>query len=558
MTVVVSRTTSVTEAKPQQKESIQKLPYVLINAFIVIFTLADRNRTLLLNQYLYNRLARDVFGNITIDTTSQPCVNESGSEATETDADRVQGMTSSMIMKFDITGSVLGVVAVMFLGTFSTSLGRKAQLLIPISGYTVRALSILAVAFWDLPLPWLYVGCVAEGIMGGNAGIYLGAYLYVSDITPRNRKRTLGMALLEGIRGIMGSGINIASGQMIQRTTFLVPALFTACGALTCLLMACLLPNRMQTTEKWSVELLKKSYRTLVSPISKTKDHRVRRMVLVAAAVYFFGFSTIFGLDRVRLLYLMHRPFCMSAITIGWYQFGRQALFNMTVITLVPLLHRCFHGVALGILGALASTAEYTLYAFATNDVHLYIALGLSFGQGLPLNLIRGEVSRLFGTEEQGPLFACMAVLEAISFAVGIFMMSIYTISLGFYAGLSFLVFAVMTALVLIFLCIFQHLWKGYNSTLASAERENPQGVANQSASLPPSNRNSAEPHEENVEQTSISKKVQESGNIIQLNDISNKSYTFQEKQADVGLKQNGDVTFNKENDVKDGVILTR
>ena len=104
---------------------------------------------------------------------SQPCVNESDTAAAETDADRVQSMTSSMIMKFDITGSVLAVFAVMFLGTFSTSLGRKAQLLIPISGYTVRALSILAVAFWDLDLSWLYVGCVAEGIMGGVSARWL-------------------------------------------------------------------------------------------------------------------------------------------------------------------------------------------------------------------------------------------------------------------------------------------------------------------------------------------------------------------------------------------------
>ncbi|RUS81368.1 hypothetical protein EGW08_010866 [Elysia chlorotica] len=567
MTVVVSRTTSVTESKPQKNESIQKLPYVLINAFIIIFTLADRNRTLLLNQYLYNRLARDVFGNVTIDTTSQPCGNESDPSASQTDGDRVQSMTSSLIMKFDITGSVLAVFAVMFLGTFSTSLGRKAQLVLPISGYTVRALTILAVAFWDMPLSWLYVGCVAEGLVGGIAGIYLGAYLYVSDITPRNRKRTLGMALLEGIRGIMGSGINIASGQMIQRTTFLAPALFTACGALACLLMASLLPNRMQTSEKWSLELVKRSYRTLVSPISKTKDHKVRRMVLVAAFIYFFGFSTIYGLDRVRLLYLMHRPFCMSAITIGWYQFGRQALFNMTIITLVPLLHRCFPGVSLAILGALASTAEYTLYAFANSDVHLYIALGLSFGQGLPLNLIRGETSRLFGTEEQGPLFACMAVLESISFAVGIFMMSIYTMSLGFYAGLSFIVFAAMTALVFFFLCIFQYLWNSYNSVLMLAEG-NADGIVNQSASLPPSNRNSATTDGVIVATVSTNEDFKESKNDIRMDDVKIKNdlnkHLKETRNEEVVVHSINNTSEKSGKDIsdsdidKDGVILTR
>ncbi|KAK3748823.1 hypothetical protein RRG08_065330 [Elysia crispata] len=451
--------------------SIKKVPFGLINTFIIVFTLADRNRMLLLNHYLYNRLAKDVFGNITFDTTSEPCVNETDPTTSNTDADRVQSMTSSVIMKFDITASVLEVFAVLFLGTFSTSLGRKAQLLIPISGYTVRALSILAVALWDLDLAWLYVGCVAEGLMGGKTGIYLAAYLYVSDITPRNKKRTLGMSLLEGIRGIMGSAINILSGQMIQRTTFIVPALFTACGSLICLLMATLMPNHMQMSEKWSKDILRKSWRTLISPFLGNKDKRVKQMMIVASAVYVLGFSTIYSLDRIRLLYLMYRPFCWSAINIGWYQFGRQAIFNMSIIILIPLCQHCLLGVSLAVVGAAASVAEYILYAFANNNTHLYVALPLSFGQGFPLNLIRGETSRLFGTEKQGPLFACMAVLESISFAVGIFMMSIYTMSLGFFTGLSFLVFAAMILIVLILLCIFQFLWKDYNKSLIQQEK---------------------------------------------------------------------------------------
>ncbi|KAK3748821.1 hypothetical protein RRG08_065328 [Elysia crispata] len=463
---------TVEHTKAREADSIEKLPYGLINAFIIIFTVSDRNRLVLLNHFLYHRFARDISGNISIDTTSQPCGNESDRDTSESDSQRVQRMTSSMIMNFELVVSLLGVLGSLFLGTFSTSLGRKAQLLIPISGYTSRALSILAVAFWDLDLSWLYVGCATEGIMGGAPGVYLGVFLYVSDITPRNRKRTLGLALLEGIRGFMGSGINIATGQMIQRTTFFVPASFTACGATICVIMACLMPDRMPVTPvRWSPRVVKKSLGALLSPIRKLKDHRVRRMVLVAAIAYFLGFSTIYSLDRVRLLYLMHRPFCWSAINIGWYQFGRQALFNTAIITLVPLLHRCFPGVILAILGAMANITEYTLYAFARTNAHLLIALAVSFGQGLPLNMVRGETSRLIGAEEQGTWFACLAVLENISFSVGIFLISVYTMSLSFYVGLIFNVFAVMTLAMIIFLCIFQHIWTGYTKTLLKCEK---------------------------------------------------------------------------------------
>ncbi|GFO34922.1 solute carrier family 46 member 3-like [Plakobranchus ocellatus] len=436
----------------RQLASIQKLPYVLINTFIIILTVSDRNRIILLNQFLYNRLAREITGNLSTDTTRNPCgsFNASDTGASQSDSNNIQGMTSSMVMKFDLSVSLLGILGSLFLGAFSTSLGRRVQLLIPISGYTVRALSILAVAFWDLDISWLYVGCVAEGLTGGAPGVYLGVFLYVSDITPRNRKRTLGLALLEGIRGIMGSGINIASGQMIQRTSFLVPASFTACGGLLCVSMACLMPVRTQASETWSMKMMKTSWKTMVSPISKTQDYRVRHMVLVAAVAYFFGFSTIYSLDR----------------------FGRQAIFNTTIISLVPLLHRCFPGVSLAILGAVANIAEYTIYAFANTDLHLFGALAVSFGQGLPLNMIRGETSRLFGSEQQGPWFACLAVLENISFSVGLFLMAVYSMSLSFYVGLVFNVFALMTVVMIAFLCRFQSMWVTYQSTLVQCEKD--------------------------------------------------------------------------------------
>lgn len=537
-----------TDKEPSKPANIEKLPYALINTFIIIFTLSDQNRVVLLNQFLYHRLARDISGNVSVDTTSDPCGEEFGLSSSESDTSTVQQITSSMTMNFELVVSLLGILGSLVLGTFSTSMSRKAQLLIPITGCTIRAFSILAVAFWDLNLSWLYFGCVAEGLMGGSPGVYLGVFLYVSDITPRNRKRTLGLALLEGVRGIIGSGSNIASGMMIQHTPFVVPASFTASGAIICAVMACLMPNRMpmksedtssqlvRRSENLSLEVgiqsrdspsevvkqsenlssrpanqsghvsemtkkaaslsqgevklrkgnlasntVRRSWRVLMSPFQRIKEQKLRRMVGVAAVAYFLGFSTNHSLDRVRLLYLMHRPFCWSAISIGWYQCVRQAIFNLAIITMVPLLHRYFPGVSLAVLGAVANITEYTLFAFANTNIYLYIALATSFGQGFPLNMVRGETSRLFGPEEQGLWFACLAVLESISFSVGIFLMSVYTMSLPFYTGLIFNVYAAMAITMIVFLCVFQYNWLNYMKLMFHNEKT----VQDSKASIP-------------------------------------------------------------------------
>ncbi|XP_035828313.1 uncharacterized protein LOC118478565 [Aplysia californica] len=143
----------------------------------------------------------------------------------------------------------------------------------------------------------------------------------------------------------------------------------------------------------------------MVSLFVTQPNRKLRRMIWLASFSFFLSFVTSFGVQRVRMLYLMNSPFCFDAITIGWYTSGRDIVYNIANIVAVPLLYRYLPGVGLGMLGAATNMIEYLTYALSTKPSQLLIALFMSFGQSLPVSLIRGETSRLLGPEMQGQAY---------------------------------------------------------------------------------------------------------------------------------------------------------
>ena len=94
----------------------------------------------------------------------------------------------------------------------------------------------------------------------------------------------------------------------------------------------------------------------------------------------------------------------------------------------------------------------------------------------------------------------------------------------------------------------------------------NPEGIINQSASLPPSSRNSVvAQHVDTVATISVHEKNQEAENAIQMSDIKIKSdlneqlgkYIKETENEKVLPNQSGKDT-SEDGIVKDGVILTR
>ncbi|XP_059178200.1 uncharacterized protein LOC131957420 [Physella acuta] len=462
-----------------KQSSIDHWPLLLLTVVTALVTSALKVFSLVFDQYVYSVYAKDVFGGRNIDTRSHPCLNTSdtspNASADKDLVEQVQDMTSNLTLYLDVILYVLGMVSNMALGACANLIRRKVLLLAPLTGFFIKCATLSSIIYWELSLDWLYMAYAVDGICGNSIGMLLGSFLYTSDITSRDNKRTLGVAIVEAAKGVVSAAVYVVAGQLIEKAGFLVPALVATGLQALAIILVCFLPDRKpkdleQRATFWSVS---GAVREMLSPFLLPENQRLRRMSLLAALTFCVLFIARTGVDKIRNLYLMNLPFCFDAITIGWFMFARDAGHYAFTVFAVSCLYRCLPGFGLGILGTLSNIAAFLMYAFAQNYWQIYIAPVLGFGETLTFTVIRGEGSRLLGPEYQASWFASLAVLESISLAISApVFIPIYTATLGGFTGSVYVGCAGVLLVVLLMKCIYQVMWVRHMTDVLSDSLE--------------------------------------------------------------------------------------
>ncbi|CAG5114695.1 unnamed protein product [Candidula unifasciata] len=442
-----------------------KCPFIIINLIVVLLGASGRFHTPVLVQYLYQRYADEIFGNASVKTSSHPCINESSaSSKEESKLKEVQEMTSDMLFFLNLTNYCPGIFTCLILGAFSNRISRKLQLAIPMCGYLTKCVVIAVVVGFNLHVNWFFLGFAVQGALGDTCGVFLGIFLYTTDITPRDKTRTLAMSIVEGFRGFVAAGLNVVTGHLIQRLGFNIPALLSVGLALISLVITFMLPAREAQHQYTLVDddchRWNNWWRRLISPFTRIREARVRKLVLVGFIAFLFAMAASVGITVIESVYLMNIPFCFDAITLGWYKFGRELAFNGFLVVAVPLFYNSLPGMWLAILGSLSAICGMVMYSTATKPAEVYAIIGLMIGEALPVNIIRGETSRLLASETQGPLLAVFAMLENIGYVMGIPALHVYRATLGFFKQLVCVVCASVTAVNIGFLLYYQVTWK--------------------------------------------------------------------------------------------------
>ncbi|KAK0046817.1 proton-coupled folate transporter [Biomphalaria pfeifferi] len=446
--------------------SIDRWPLTLVTLVTVFVSSASRVYSLVIDQYLYSVYAKDIFGDTIIDTSSEPCLNTSDSNPNASSdkalVTEVQDRTSNMHLYLDVISYSLGMLSNMALGTVAALISRKLLLVIPTLGFFLKCAMLSIVVYWELDLQWLYLSYAVDGLCGNVIGILMGSFLYTADITSRDKKRTLGVAIVEAAKGIISGGVYVAAGQLIERSGYIVPSL-VACGLqLIAIVLVLILPNRkpkdLENKKKnWT---LKGALEEILSPFLVPESNRLRKLSTLAAISFLVLILARSGVDKIRNLYLMNMPFCFGAITIGWFLFAREIGQYAATVIAVALAYRWLPGFGLAILGVVSNMAAFLMYAFAQTDWHIYLAPVLGLAENLSFTMIRGEGSRLLGPEYQGPWFASLSVVDSISLALSppVFI-PIYTATLETFTGSVFVGCAALLVVVVVLMVIYQVIW---------------------------------------------------------------------------------------------------
>ena len=417
---------------------------------------------LVLNQWIYKTYSYQLLGNSSGDIRTDPCFNSSSSVSNLTHTklvQRVQEMSSQMNLYLDLTGNGISMLACVVLGAVARKISRRQLFLIPTTAYVLKLMGISAVIYFNLDLDILYAAYVIYGLGGGSCGIYMSGFLYTSDVTPSDKRRTMGVAIVESVKGVIYAGMTMASGYQLQKLGFFWSSVCCVGIVLIAMTIICCLPDLRQETvdSKESMGILER----VISPFMQG-SRQERNLLLLASTCFFLNLLISAGVYSFQTLFLMNLPFCLDSITIGWIGFARDISAHVFTVVGFASLSRYFPGVGMALLGVFSQIGGYLTYGFATEKLDIFAGSVVSLGTMLPIAVLRGETSRLCGSDQQGPLWASLAVLESISFTIAApIFLPVYRATQNFVTGTGtgYLLASFMLLLVVVVLVIYQVKW---------------------------------------------------------------------------------------------------
>ena len=437
---------------------------------VTLFSCSLPIHSLVISQLTYAVFAEQETGNRTINTRSDPCVNSTSTNMSETALiHKIQDMTSDKILFLELTSNGLSVVTNLVFGVISSKISRRTLLFIPAFGYFLRSFVVTIVCGCNLGIDWLFLAYTLDGLLGSQTGVYLGTFLYTTDITSRDSKRTLGVAIVETTKGFIGSVMNIVAGNLLQDTDFFITSLVVTIIMFLAMVVILFLPDqRPHRSHRSSVTFTER----LISPFTSGSP-TTKQMVLFGYAAWFIYILEAVGVMRFRDLFLMNLPFCFSAIEIGWLEFTQSTIAQLFALTSVATLSSKLPGVALAIIGNCSTTIQYLFYGLARSTTEIFITPVFAIGESITSTILRGEMSRLFGPDQQGPLLAFLGVLESLAFTLAspIFL-PIYKDTQDYPAGpgSAFLFATLFLASLLGVLAMYQLRWMRHQKELHYAE----------------------------------------------------------------------------------------
>ncbi|XP_033735178.1 solute carrier family 46 member 3-like [Pecten maximus] len=367
----------------------------------------------------------------------------------------VQQITSMYNIYASLCCGIPGIFSNLVFLAMSDVYGRKLFIFITVTGQFL-ATGMLAIGMysnWNIYI--LLTFQLVSGLTGGEFTYLSIGFAVIADITRAGRSRAFAIVLTEiavGIGTLAGSAI---SGYLIHLLHYRMAMVVSASVACLGVVATLIFPETLQKehSRKYNVSQTFKNiflfYTKDISSVGKRWKFRA------CLAALFFIFLSNFGKFGIETLYQLNSPFCWTPVKVGWYTTLRTGLPLVIGMGLVKPFQACMQEHVIGILGSLSYTAGYVLEALATNELMMLIVAFVSFMGALPVPIIRAIMSHMTPPEQQGSLFAGVAAVETICAVVGsVTGNAIYSATVDWFPGFSFLLFACYTGIAGVFIII--------------------------------------------------------------------------------------------------------
>lgn len=428
-------------------------PAILLHAFSLTLTIP------LTSQYVYRRIWEES-GNYTFASDSNVTSQCEQNKSSPIDAFReeVQKKTALFGLQLEMSGLIPGLVSTFMLLSGSDNHGRKLPMVLSSVGALATNIWLCLFTYFAFPMQFL-IASTFIGALFGNYTTFLGAcFAYIVDQCKNNQQKTIRIAILDFLLGMVTGLTGLASGYFIRDLGF-VWSFFTVAGVIAVnltyvvfFLSDSVKETSSQIVTRTCIESLKDLfYRAYM--LFKNRSGKRRSLLCLLIFTLVIYFFVIMGISPIFMLYELASPLCWDEVYIGYGSALGSASFVSSFLG-IWLFSYCMEDIYIALIGIFTTMAGMAATAFVQTTLTMLLVRVLFFFNFIPLSILRSMLSKVVQSTEQGVLFACIAVFETLSAITATSAYNgIYSITVAWYPGFVFLLSAGLLVIPVISLC---------------------------------------------------------------------------------------------------------
>ncbi|XP_068600901.1 lysosomal proton-coupled steroid conjugate and bile acid symporter SLC46A3 [Brachionichthys hirsutus] len=428
-------------------------PVVAVYAFSAFLTIP------LLQQYVYRRIWEQVTNTSypVSDNTSSTC-GANGSSNHSIYTEEVQRRASLFALYTDAFSVVPSLVVTLVLVAYSDRGGRRIAIVCPLIGTLLYTLAFLVVSYFKLNIYLLIGSSIVNSLFGGMGAFMGGCFAYVTDLCTGERQKTLRIAGVDMMIGLLSGAASLSTGYFLRAAGFNWPLVTSVlCQCVVLLYVIFILEETVTKAPADAVDLDGSARSSVLKHIifgiyemfagaTRRSRTRLALLLLIITSLVF----ALFGGSSVLTLFELSEPLCWNAVLIGYGAALSSTLFLASFLGLSAFMYCGVPQLLIILIGMLSVLSSMVLLAFTKTTLLMFIARAAVLLAVMPFPVLRSMMSNIISKSEQGALFACISFLENLSLsASGAVFNSVYSATVAWYPGFVFALSAGLCAIPL-------------------------------------------------------------------------------------------------------------
>ncbi|XP_036602904.1 solute carrier family 46 member 3 isoform X1 [Trichosurus vulpecula] len=462
---------------------MKKILFIEPSIFLSAFALSLISP--LTTQYIYQRIWKETSNYSYIDNSNISECEANKSNPIYEIQKEVQKKASLFSLQMDLSGLIPGIVVTFILLSSSDQKGRKGPLILSSIGALANSICLCLLAYLGLPIQLLIASTLISAFCGNSTTFLGGCFAYIIDQCKEEKQKTIRIAIIDLIIGLVTGLTGLSSGYFIKELGFVWSYFITSLAlAINLIYIVFFLEDPISVSSSWDSSMSwSKNFKKLflrAYMLFKNVPGKQRTLLCLLLFTMITYFFVVIGSSPIFILYELNSPLCWNEVFIG-YGSSLASISFLTSFLGIWIFSYCLKDVYIVFIGIFTTTGGMALAAFAKTTLMMLLVRIPFLFTFMPLSVLRSMLSKVVSSTEQGTLFACIAFLETL---VGVIAVStfngIYSATVAWFSGFTFMFSAGLLLIPGISLCVIMCTrWEEEDRALLIQEESREDNIVN-------------------------------------------------------------------------------